>query len=231
MVATGPMQTFCRFDLRTSDPARAREFYSQLLGHDRATVWQLHEQAVARGAKPHWLGRIGVTELERVTANFVARGAAQLGPTQTMADGGRATVLRDPGGAVVSVGTAPTAEVDIGIVWHVLNSRDATKAVTNYVELFGWSPTSSADAGAHGPFRNFAWQAGGADVGAIGDVANRPGVHPHWLFFFEVSSLADSMNAVRAGGGVVVEPMTLPDGRRVCVCDDPQGAAFGLRES
>jgi len=35
-------------------------------------------------------------------------------------------------------------------------------------------------------------------------------------------------DAVRAAGGLVLDPVTLPNGDRVAVCDDPQGAAFAL---
>ena len=63
------------------------------------------------------------------------------------------------------------------------------------------------------------------------DIAGRPGVHPHWLFHFRVPALEPAMDAVRAGGGVVLPPVTLPGGARVAVCDDPQGAAFALHGS
>jgi hypothetical protein len=63
-------------------------------------------------------------------------------------------------------------------------------------------------------------------VGAIGDIAGRPGVHAHCLFFFEV----DAIEAARATGRVVLDPLVLPNGKRICVCDNPQGAAFALRE-
>ena len=59
----------------------------------------------------------------------------------------------------------------------------------------------------------------------------RPGVHPHWLFHFPVSELEAAVHQVRAAGRVVLGPFTLPGGERVAVCEDGQGAAFGLRAS
>jgi catechol 2,3-dioxygenase-like lactoylglutathione lyase family enzyme len=47
---------FFYYALRTSDVARARAFYTAVLGNDDAEIFELHEQAVARGARPHWLG-------------------------------------------------------------------------------------------------------------------------------------------------------------------------------
>jgi predicted enzyme related to lactoylglutathione lyase len=55
-------------------------------------------------------------------------------------------------------------------------------------------------------------------------------VHPHWLFNFGVPALEPAIEAVRAAGGSALDPITLPDGKRVTACDDPQGAAFGLLE-
>jgi uncharacterized protein len=56
----------------------------------------------------------------------------------------------------------------------------------------------------------------------------RAGVHPHWLFHLRVDALDLALDAVKAGGGVVVGPVTLPTGERLAICDDPQGAAFAL---
>ncbi len=226
---------FCRFDLRTTDAVAARAFYTRVFGHDRMTIWPLHEQALARGARPHWLGRIAVEDLEATAIAFVERGAERFGPTIAMSDGGKATVLRDPGGAVVAVGTPPegaAAEAARGgasdVVWYVLNTRDAARALATYGELFGWSFGEPRALGAHGTFRELAWRAGAESAGMISDIADRPGVHPHWLFCFETASLTEALATVRAAGGLALDPVELPNGARLAVCDDPQGAAFGL---
>ncbi len=225
------MAKFCRFDLRTTDADGARAFYARLLGHDRAAIWPLHEQARARGAKPHWLGQLGVEDVERTAAAFIERGAMRFGPTIATQDG-QSVILRDPGGAVVAVTTRPpqNAEARVDVVWHVLNTNESARATANYRELFGWELTDRIDRGADGTFQQFAWNASGASVGAIADIAARPGVHAHWLFFFEVDGIESAMASTRAAGGVVLEPFVMPSGERACVCNDPQGAAFALRE-
>ena len=163
------MAKFCRFDLRTTDAGGARAFYAKLLGHDRATIWPLHEQALARGARPHWLGHLGVQDVERGAAGFVDRGAAPLGPPRPNADGGQVAVLRDPGGAVVAVSTPPpaSAAASVNVVWHVLNTNDAARARASYRELFGWD----VERAAHGALHEFAWQAGGPSAGVQGALA------------------------------------------------------------
>jgi predicted enzyme related to lactoylglutathione lyase len=141
-------------------------------------------------------------------------------------------VIRDPGGAVLALAPRPRTDPNAGAeaVWHVLNTNDAPRATKNHADLFGWEIRDRIDLGARGVFHPFAWHAGGEAVGAIGDVASRPGVHPHWLFFFEVDALDLALATVRDAGGVVVEVAALPSGERMAVCDDPQGAAFALRE-
>ena len=131
---------------------------------------------------------------------------------------------------MVAVGTPSRASSELGVVWHVLHTSDVARATANYRELFGWELTRRVELGAHGDFQEFAWRAGGASVGALSDIAGRPGVHAHWLFFFEVDALEPAIAATRAAGGIVLDSFVLPSGERACVCDDPEGAAFALRE-
>ena len=228
------MNRFCRFDLRTIDAVAARTFYShpRILGHDRATIWPLHEQALARGARPHWLGQLAVEDVGKAATAFYARGAVALGPPRPGPDGGEVAVMRDPGGAIVAVGTRPKSDVKgVDVVWHVLHTSDAARATANYCELFGWQLTGRIELGDAGSFQQFAWDKGDPrSAGAIADVKGRAGVHPHWLFFFAVDALDPAIDAVRSEGGRALDPITLPGGERLAICDDPQGAAFGLRE-
>jgi len=227
------MTRFFDYVLRTTDVAAARDFYSAVLGTTNVEIFQLHEQALARGARPHWLGFIDVPDVDLAASAFAARGAAPLGPKWVNPRGLEAAVMRDPGGAVVALGKpVPGSEFPhIGVTWHVANTPDVERAITNYRELFGWEFKQPVDLAGHGVFHPFAWQAGGAAVGALSDIAQRPGVHPHWLFHFQVAALDSALDAVRAGGGLVLGPFSLPSGVRIGVCDDAQGAAFALLES
>jgi hypothetical protein len=224
------MTRFCRIELRTTDVPAARSFYRALLGDEGADIVPLPAEALARGARPHWLGHLGVTDVEAVAGAFVARGATGLGPTRPTAAGGAVAILRDPGDAVVALATPPTAPVRADVVWHSLNTTDLARATETYCALMGWQLTEVVDLGPRGRHHQFAWTAGGASVGAISDIAGRPGVHPHWLFHFRVAALEPALAVVRGTGGLALDPVTLPNGARVAVCDDPQGAAFALQE-
>jgi uncharacterized protein len=221
------MIRFCRYILRTTNVTSARAFYGAALGRDDVEIVPLHEAALARGARPHWLGLLGVEDIEGTAEAFVARGAVRLGPT-ARGDLGALAMLRDPGGALVALTTPPSTNSESGVVWQTLNTSDFARTSAAYCELFGWHIGAAHDFGALGLFHELAWQAGGAAVGAMCDISGRAGRHPHWLFHFRVAALGPAIAAVRAAGGLAQEPVALPDGTHVAVCDDAEGAAFAL---
>ena len=223
---------FFQIQLRTSEVERARTFYASVLGDCALNVVPLHEHAVARGARPHWLGYLDVGDVEGAAASFVERGATTLRPPWVDAEGLKSAVMRDPGGAIVALARAGPVGVAEGpeVAWYLLHTADVERAKENYGECMGWVFDVAFEIAPHGVFHPFAWEPGGSPVGSMSDIATRPGVHPHWLFFLRVAALDGAIAAVRAGGGSVVGPVTLPSGARIAVCDDPQGAAFGLQE-
>jgi predicted enzyme related to lactoylglutathione lyase len=224
-----PSPRFSRYLLRTTDVAAATAFYDAVLERRGDGIVPLHESAIARGARSHWLGHVGVLAIggaEAVAARFVERGATRLGPPPGAGD---FVVLRDPGGAVVGV-TDGAAGSSAGVAWHQLNTQDPDTAAANYKALFGWSFAEKLDLGRLGRHQRFAFGDGASSDGMVSDVAGRPEVHTHWLFFFSVPSLDVGIDRVRKHGGLVIGPVELPNGVRVAACDDAQGAAFGLVE-
>jgi predicted enzyme related to lactoylglutathione lyase len=222
---------FVRFELRTTAVAAAAEFYRALLGRRVDEIVALPPMAAERGAPAHWIGYLDVAPLggvEQLLERWLARGATLLGPPRAAA--GESALLRDPGGAIVALTNGGVRSAP-GVVWHQLNTKDAPRAAANYVELCGWALTSRLELGSLGAFQQFGWSSDEASVGVIADVAGRPHVHTHWLFHFAVSALDRALAVVRERGGLTIGPIDLPDGMRIAVCDDPQGAAFGLIES
>ena len=235
---------FCRYDLRTTDPDAARSFYSDVVGLDFTearssdepsvlAVWPLHEQARARGAPAHWLGHIGVADVEAMVHRLLALGSERLGPTVRANDGTAFAALRDPLGAVVAVRESTRRPRRAPVVWHQLHTRDLDRSWAVYSELFGWTHTETRDvADPVGGHRMFAWDGSGKSVGSMANTARWPGVHAHWMFYFPVADLEGSLAKVLAAGGrVVASAMVLPNGDRIAPCEDPQGAAFALHQS
>lgn len=231
---------FSRYSLRTTDAVAARAFYAQAIGlvlPDGAAegsaleAWPLHERALAQGAPAHWLGQLAVDDAQATVDRIVGLGGQALGPIVQAKDGARFATLRDPFGAVIGVRAGGSSVNDAPVAWHQLHTADADGAWAMYQPLFGWVQRQTLDVPKlEGGFRLFAWNEAGPVVGAVGNTARWPGVHPHWLFYLPVASIDDAVASVRAYGGKAMEPVTLPGGMRIAACDDPQGAAFGLAQ-
>lgn len=100
---------------------------------------------------------------------------------------------------------------------------------TFYSEMFGWDASEGPAFPGRGSPVQLAWAPGGKVVGSIWGL-HRPEVHPQWVFHFVVPNLDTALKTVRASGGVVLQTLELPIGERLAVCDDAQGAGFGLRQ-
>ncbi|HEY6727645.1 MAG TPA: VOC family protein [Polyangiaceae bacterium] len=230
---------FFRYALRTTDLDAARRFYEDAIGltlpsagrsdDSRLEAWPLHERAIAKGAPPHWLGFLAVNDVDASANHLVQLGGQRLGPAVPTPDGASYATFRDPCGAVVALRTHEPGPPEGRIAWHQLHVKDADAAWSIYSELFGWATTETLDApdlvGGH---RVFAWRAGGEAVGSIADTARWPGVHTHWLFYLATDDIESAVARVRASGGTAMNPLALPDGKRLSACEDAQGAAFGL---
>ncbi|MEZ4335305.1 MAG: VOC family protein [Sandaracinaceae bacterium] len=219
--------------LRTTDVEAAERFYEAVLGVKPAGVMPLHERAIARGAPPHWLGFVDVGDVDAAVADVVARGFTSLGPKWTNPEGLQAAYVRDPGGAVLALAKPPARPLAPSVppaVYQSLDTPDVAGAIAAYGELFGWRFDDPLHVEGHA-FHPFAWEAGSPRVGVFGDSTRRPGIHPHWTYFFAVEALDAAVARVEANGGVSVGILALPGGDRIAVCDDPQGAAFALYEA
>lgn len=208
---------FVRWTLRTTDVDAARAFYEPLLEEGAPDVVELPANLLARGAKPHWLGYLATPDVDQSLAAFVARGATRLGNGE---------LLRDPGGAVLSL-TSPREPSRRDVVWQQLLTADVERAKRDYSELFAMKLGARVEVPSHGTFDQFSW---GEDepIGSIGDITGKPHIHPQWLFFFRATALEQAISHVRTRRRDIIGPTELPNGRRVVICTDPQGAQFAL---
>lgn len=210
---------FVHWEMRTTDVNRARSFYDEFLEEGALDVTALPDPAIARGARPHWLGHIATEDKDATERSFVERGATLLG-------NGR--VVRDPLGAVFAL-TSPTERQRTDVVWQLHMSASPERARTDYAQLCGMRARERLDVPDMGVFEQFSW-GDGPVTGCLGDITDKPHIHPQWLFYFRVSELGPAMEHVKKRGGVVMGPMSLPNGWLAAACDDPLGAAFGLMQ-
>ena len=249
--------TFVWYELMTEDVAGAARFYSAVLnwsitdagipsrvyllaaadGAQHAGLMPVPDDARARGARPGWLGYLGVDDVDGSVIKVVSRGGTLKRQPENIPAVGRFAVVADAHGAPFVLFSALTATTGaaampdaIGRVgWHELQAGHGEDAFAFYTNLFGWSEAGAIDMGEHGPYRLFA--ANGATIGGI--MTRLPTVtHPHWLFYFTVSGLHAALARVTAEGGtLVIGPHQVPGGRWIAHCEDPQGAAFSLISS
>lgn len=243
------------YDLMTTDPAGAVAFYGPVVGwtmtpfegapepYDMFTtshgpmggVMRLPDEARAQGAPPHWLAYLATPDVDATVARAGELGGAVIVPPQDIPDVGRFTVLQDPFGAVFAAftpaGEAPGSEGRARpgeVSWHELMTDDHEKAFDFYADLFGWQKSTAMDMGPAGVYQLFKRP---GEAGDMGGMMNRTEQMPVscWMVYFHVPDLDGAVETVEARGGQILHgPMEVPGGDRICVCMDPQGAAFAL---
>lgn len=111
---------------------------------------------------------------------------------------------------------------DIG--WLQLGTPAPESALQFYTELAGWSNNGEPMPGYH------VFGSGGENLGGIMALEEgQPG--PGWLPFITVKDLDAALAKARELGGSVIQPICpIPDGGRIAVIADPQGAATGLAQ-
>lgn len=223
---------FAWYELRAIDPEGARVFYADTLGlHFRdeggralldlgrvaGEITELPEVARTRGAPPHWLGHLSVSDVD---AALTAMNGVQLGPERNI-DGYRVVGVRDPSGVPVALTDRPLASP---LAWHELHGA-APDPLAPYRAI-----APLREVGEHElPMRYTLWTLGPAAGGAMAS-AHLPGVHPHWEHYFAVADMETARASIHRCGGRAL-PARSFDGRSFAVAHDPWGASFGLCEA
>ncbi|MEU5591636.1 VOC family protein [Streptomyces sp. NPDC020298] len=236
----------CWTELGTSDLEGAKRFYAELFGWRPETdprqeaggytVAHLGDAAVAaltplyQESQPvAWNVSFAVSDADASARRVEeAGGTVILGPMDVF-DAGRFAVALDPTGAAFQLWQArafPGAglfNAPGSLGWVELATRDTDRAQDFYTTVFGWSINASE--------WYTQWGVDGADFGGMAAMGDRfpPELPAHWMPYFAVADVDATAEVTgRAGGDVVMEPSSMPGGRRLAVLRDPQGAAFGV---
>ena len=202
-------------------------------------VLPLTDEMRQHGARPLWLGYVGVDDTDAAISSIEQAGGKTLMPATDIPNVGRIAMVSDPQGAPFYVmkpippAGDPKAESDVFSVdqpqhvrWNELSTTDPEGAVAFYSDQFGWTQEGDMDMGEMGKYRFI--QNRGVGIGAV---MPKPEQRPvsGWTYYIGVDDIDRATEAVKAGGGnVLVGPMEIPGGEYAVNAMDPQGASFGL---
>ena len=202
-------------------------------------VLQLTDEMKQHGARPTWLGYVGVDDADAAVAAIEQAGGKALIPAFDIPKVGRVAMVTDPQGVPFYVMKPIPPEgreneqSDVFSVdqpqrvrWNELSTTDPDGAIRFYGEQFGWSQEGAMPMGEMGEYRFI--QNRGTNIGAV---MKKPAQLPAstWTYYFGVDDIDRAAEAVKSGGGQVVNgPMEIPGGEFAVNAIDPHGAAFGL---
>jgi predicted enzyme related to lactoylglutathione lyase len=244
---------FVWYELQTSDKVAAEAFYSAVMGWKSVDsgqtgidyslltldgarvggVMKLPEDACKAGARPGWLGYIGVDNVDDCVTIVEEKGGRTFCAPTDIPGYGRFAVLADPQGAVFCIFSRSAEGSDVwrpGVPgfggWHELYADDMDKAFEFYASLFGWTKDQAVDLGEMGVYQLFAING----VQAGGMMKRPPQMPvPCWNYYFNVDGIEAAAARVReAGGQVMMGPHQVPGGSWIVMAFDPQGVLFSL---
>jgi hypothetical protein len=236
----------CWVELGTSDLEAAKRFYADVFGwrpetdprpaaggYTRARLGDALVAALAplfgESQPITWNVSFAVSDTDAtVRAVRDAGGTVVLDPMDVF-DLGRFAVVEDPGGAVFQLWQArafPGAglfNAPGSLGWVELMTRDTEAVTVFYTTVFGWT--------VHASDFYTRWRIEGGDFGGMVEMGDKfpHEVPSHWLPYFVVEDVDVTADAsTRAGGRLLMEPASVPEGPRIAVLRDPQGAVFGI---
>ncbi len=243
------------YELMTGDPVGAKAFYDSVVGWNITAgteppmfygfiangdggmtggVMPLSDEMVAGGARPAWLGYIGVDDVDATLVAIVAKGGQVCMPATDIPGAGRIAMVLDCCGAPFYVmtpdGTGPSTAFSPTLpgrcAWNELWAGNQQSAIAFYTDLFGWGLPEAMDMGPMGKYQFITHEE--LMLGAIAPKPPQSPV-PHWNHYFRVADIDAAKAAVEAGGGQVLNgPHQVPTGDWTLHATDPQGAFFCL---
>ena len=245
---------FVWYELLTTDVQAAAGFYRNVIGwstQDMATpsgsytilsvgqtgvggLMALPSEALKMGARPGWIGYIGVSDVDTYVQRVIQAGGVVHRAAEDIPGVGRFAVVADPQGAafVLFKGFSdqrppqPPPGTHGLVGWHELHAGECASAFAFYSELFGWTQADAIDMGTMGIYQLF--KTGAEPVGGMMTKTAAMPV-PLWLYYFNVDDFDAAVERVKANAGQVVNgPHQVPGGNWIVQCLDPQAAPFAL---
>ena len=252
---------FIWYELLTDDSDAAAEFYTAVLSwqvtdsgqagmayrtlqaqdreygdsHDVGGLMQLTAEMRKGGARPIWLGYIGVDDVDQALANILGAGGHVQMPAKDIPNVGRMAMVTDPQGTPFYVMKGQSDETSLAFAfdkprvghcaWNELATTDTEAAKKFYFQLFGWSKDGEMDMGPMGLYEFIRHN------GVIGALMTKPEAMtaPMWHYYFRCPDIDAACQAITENGGQCLhDPDEIPGGDFTVKAIDPQGAMFAL---
>jgi uncharacterized protein len=246
---------FIWYELLTTQADAACAFYSSILGwvsNDSGQagmdyriltmagegvggLMAITPEMSAGGARPVWLGYIGVDDVDASAASILAAGGAEHMPAMDVPGVGRMAMLADPQGVPFYIMKGASGETSHAFAadrprsghcaWNELVTTDQSAALSFYTGQFGWRKDGEMEMG---PMGKYEFLRHGSVIGAI---MTKPPEQPtpSWNFYFRVPDISAAATRIKSGGGRILNgPQEVPGGDWVINGLDPQGASFAL---
>ena len=243
------------YELLTTDQDAAQRFYSAVVGWnvDRAKmgppgvdyraceaggtgVAGIMKMPDAAPMPPLWMIYFGVDDVDAATAKATALGASVHMPSTDIPGVGRFAFLADPQGCLFYLmrGSSPEdsrafqdgmSSPPGHVVWNELTTPDQDGAVAFYGDLLGIRQDGAMPMGELGDYKF--WHVGDLRIGAV--MRTMQGGGNGWTIYIAVDDIDAAHKRVEAAGGKPLHgPSEIPGGGYTLICEDPQGARFGL---
>ena len=244
--------SFVWYELLTSDPKKAIEFYGPVIGWKTEAfdanytmfmgsqgpiggTMKLPEQAAKMGSPPHWTSNVQVADVDATVAQVKKLGGQIYVEPNDIPKVGRFAVIADPQGASISVFKPADPmtvhdELQPGeMCWSELMTADHEAAFAFYSKIFGWAKSRDFDMGPMGKYLIYGHA--GKDLGGMMDKPKDMDMPNHWQYYIQVADLAKTIESAKQHGGkLVMGPQEVPGGAHVAQFFDPQGAFFAIHE-
>jgi hypothetical protein len=240
---------FCWINMLTPETAKARAFFSAVLGwtygeipgmghsvkvggHDIGGLFDTVSPRTPNGTAPI-IGVMLKTESADATVSKVTTLGGKAESAFDVGDSGRMTVCHDPNSANFDMWEPrKSAGMDVDSAlhgapsWFETMTTDVERAANFYSALFGWTRQDMPMPG--GQYTMFA---NGAEpvAGMMKIAPNMGAMRSHWATYFTVDNADEtSHNAVKLGAQICFEMKEAPRVGRFCGFTSPQGVPFNI---
>lgn len=248
-----PHGTLSWADLISTDQAKAKTFYAELMGWDTedtpmgpgqmytffkvdghrvAAVGPMQQPMLDQGVPSFWANYITVDDVDALVDKVTEYGGTVVAPPFDVFEDGRMMTIQDPGGATVALWQAKNS-IGAGLVnttgamvWNELNTRHPQAAQEFYTKLLGWTFDHDATINYTMILNN-----GRYNGGVITMNDDWAGMPSSWMVYFNVADVDAAVAKVPALGGKAVTPVLESPAGRFAVISDPTGGHFTVMQA